>query len=361
MKGMAVIVKPTYACNAACDYCEVHKWGDLFKPMDIETYTVLNEKLEKFFKSKADITFYWLGGEPLMMSDEFYGEVLNSDKKSKLNISHAVQSNLIQYTKKDFKNLKKLLKKDNKNILFSTSVDPVSDARKLKNGKNYNEEFLKSIFQLKKESIDYSAVYTVHSGSIGRAKEIYYYFKNLGFKGININAMCDYAGKFNEKEFDMSPKEYGEFLIQMWDIWEKDTFELNITPFTSWKRLKESGKEDMLRCHNNGRCDSSLCAMGPNGDIYTCDRAMQAKQIPLGNIKTNTIEEMFIKKVHTKRIEVLKNSDCNQCEWWSYCKGGCPYESKGEYEGRFEKTFWCEGYKMLFSHIKGTSKNLDSS
>ena len=75
MAGMAVVVKPTYACDAACTYCEVHKWGNLFKPMKKETFELLNSRLEEYFESdkNAQVTFYWLGGEPLMAGDEFYG------------------------------------------------------------------------------------------------------------------------------------------------------------------------------------------------------------------------------------------------------------------------------------------------
>ena len=364
--GMAVIVKPTYACNAACTYCEVHKLGSLYKPMSEETYELLNKKLSEHFKEitkdgKGAVTFYWLGGEPLMVSDEFYGFVGEVSEKSDFEISHAIQSNLIPLGYKDFSNLKALLKKYRKvknkkkkskhDFIMSTSADPVSDARVLKNGKSYDEAFLKALFKLRAEGAGYGAVYTVHSGSIGKAKEIYNYFKNLKFNAFNLNAMCDYSGKFSDKEFGMSPKDYGEFLCDMWDVWEKDNFKMQIIPFESWKKLRDTGDSSDLRCFNDGRCDKSLCAVGPNGDVYSCDRAMQAKQLPLGNIQNESFEEMFEKKYHQKRVFELIQGACQGCEWWNFCKGSCPYESRGEYVGEFDKSYWCESYKMLFSHI----------
>ncbi len=364
--GMAVVIKPTYVCNACCDYCEVYKLGDFYKPMSEETYKLLNKRLEEFLQKptkdrKSKVTFYWLGGEPLMVSDDFYGFVKDETAKVKnLEISHAIQSNLTPLVKKEFKNLKELLttykKKEKKNtntkIKFhmSTSADPVSDARKLKNGKSYDEAFLKALMKLKKEGAGYGAVYTVWEGSLNHEKEIYYYFKNLGFGGFNINAMCDYTTKF-KGDIGMTPKDYGEFLKNMWDIWERDNFSVNITPFKSWKLLRDKGDSSELRCFNDGVCNASLCAVGPNGDVYTCDRAMQSKQLPLGNIKKDSFEEMFEKKVHVKRVEYLKQNDCAGCQWWDYCKGSCPYESRAEYEGSFGKSYWCESYKMLFEHI----------
>ncbi len=367
-QGMAVIVKPTYACDAACSYCEVHKWGSLFKPMTKETFLQLNKKLEEHFETNdAKVTFYWLGGEPLMAGDEFFGEVKEISYNSSLQISHAIQSNLISFSKKEFTNLKSLLKefaksnsktKDKKSYTISTSVDPVSDARVLKNGKDYNKAFLKSIFKLKKEGASYGAVYTVHSGSLGKEKEIYYYFKNLEFKAFNLNAMCDYSGRFQERDFGMTPKDYGKFMINLWDLWERDNYKIRIMPFTTWKTLRDTGSQKELRCFNDGVCNKNLCAVGPNGAVFACDRAMQAKQEPLGNIQKDSFEKMFEKKYHEKRISYIKNHDCKGCKWWDYCKGSCPYESREEFEGSFGKSFWCEGYKMLFEHINAKKEEV---
>jgi len=358
---MVVIVKPTFSCNACCDYCEVYKLGDLFKPMRKEIYELLVNKITKFLKKNKkphnqSVGYYWLGGEPLAVGDEFYAFVKEVTDKSDIKSTHFIQSNLTLLAKKEFSHLKALLKKYKKGgggeYFFSTSVDPVSDARKLKNGKNYNKSFIQALQVLKRDRAKYSAVYTVHKGSIGKEKQIYYYFKNLGFVAFNINAICDYATGFKDESFiSMTPMEYGEFLCRMWDIWIEDNCSVNIIPFDGWKHLKEKKSQSKLRCFNDGKCNRDLCAISPNGDVFTCDRAMQAKQNPLGNIYKNEFEEMFTKKYHDKRIKYLKENDCKDCKWWNFCKGSCPYESKGEYEGKFTKSYWCESYKMLFNYI----------
>ena len=365
--GMAVIMKPTYACNACCDYCSIHKMGEYFKPMNREDYSLLHIKLAEYLKprlkddEKAFVTFYWLGGEPLMMSNSFYDDIDKISRKSTLSkiafISHAMQSNLTILAKKDRKSALNLLKnfphrknKSRGNYHISSSIDPVSDARKMKDKTSYDKSFLKAINFLKRDGASYSVVYTVHKGSIGHEREIYYYIKNLGCSGFNINAICDYDGKF-ENELDMTPQEYGIFMIKMWDIWEQDRYKVNITPFISWKILMERGDSSELRCFNDGKCDASLCAVGPNGDIFTCDRAMQAWQKPLGNIKNNSFDEMFSKKTHQDRISYLKENQCKGCKWWNYCRGSCPYESRGEFRDEFDKSYWCEAYKMFFEYI----------
>ena len=359
--GMAVIIKPTYACNASCEYCQVHKLGAFFKPMSKETFSLIEKKLDLFFKSlsktkKAKITFYWLGGEPTLMSEDFFENVYEVTKNSEQNITHKIQTNLTLFHKKELKNLKRVLRdfsgESLKSYAISTSIDPVSGARVLKNQKSYDKEFFKSLIHIKKEGATYHAVYTVHKDSLHKEKIIYYFFKRLGFSGFNLNAICDYESGFrDEKKIGMTPREYGEFLIRMWDVWERDDFSMYIIPFYSWKLLRDKKDSSKLRCFNNGRCNSTLCAIGPNGDLFTCDRAMQAKQAPLGNILKDDIKKMFEKKVHVDRVRYLKENDCAGCKWWEYCKGSCPYESRAEYEGGFGKSYWCEGYKMLFEHI----------
>ena len=120
MAGMAVIMKPTYACNACCDYCSIYKMGDMFKPMSKQMYSLLNQKLYEYYKPKlkegerANTTFYWLGGEPLMISDKFYDFVAKESKDSNLakvsNISHTMQSNITILAYKDKKGAINLLK-----------------------------------------------------------------------------------------------------------------------------------------------------------------------------------------------------------------------------------------------------------
>jgi sulfatase maturation enzyme AslB (radical SAM superfamily) len=62
------------------------------------------------------------------------------------------------------------------------------------------------------------------------------------------------------------------------------------------------------------------------------------------------------KKIFQKRILHIKDNACEGCKWWDYCKGGCPYESKGQFNNYFDKSHWCESYKMLFNYIDQSSK-----
>jgi len=364
---MSLVVHPTYSCDAECDYCSVHKLGKFVKPMSQETLKLLIKRTNQFFETKekddSGVTFYWLGGEALLVGDAFYEDVEKTIDDSlmnkKISVTHQLQTNLLKFTNNDFTSLKRLLssKNDkNKSKIYnlSTSYDPVSDARKYRGSSaEYNKLFAKSFKKVKDENGRVSMVYTAHSGSMDKAKEIYYFIKNAGFSGFNINSILDFQGEFSEEDFQMTTKQYGDFLIQMWELWESDNYKLGLTPFIGWKKIVDSGDESDLRCHNDGRCSYSMFSIGPDGSIHHCNFAQQAYEKPLGTLKNNTFEELSgpKRKNIDDRIEYLENTACQGCRWWSYCRGGCPYEGKGHYEGRFDKTYWCESYKMLFEYI----------
>jgi uncharacterized protein len=367
--GLSIIIKPTYACNAACDYCSVHKLGEFIKPMSKETFDQLGERLKEFFADKGEgsgMTFYWLGGEPLVMPNAFYEYVYEQTAEggweNDFSIEHTFQSNLILFKKKDNSAAKKLMETiapdptHDWKYQISSSYDPVSDARKLKNGESYEKEFLRTYFEMKKEGAKIGLIQVVHSGVVGKAEQIYNFYKNIKTSGININAMVDFQGEFSPDDLEMLPKDFGEFMIDMWRRWKEDKYSLSIVPFESWRLLRDHGNSALLRCHNDGVCSGNLFAVGPDGDVFHCDRSMQAYEEPLGNIAKDSFEKMGEMKTNRERIEHIKANQCAGCEWWEYCKGGCPYESKGQYKGYYDKSHWCESYKMLFEYINGEGR-----
>jgi len=148
--GLALVVQPTYACDAACDYCSIHKLGSVVKPMSEETFDVLARRTDEFMRTKgpgSSVKFYWLGGEALLMPDRFYEYVDSSLSDSSLGknvfIQHELQTNMIRFAKKELPGIKNLIKRNKDpdspwDYELSTSFDPVSSVRKMKSGESYD-------------------------------------------------------------------------------------------------------------------------------------------------------------------------------------------------------------------------------
>lgn len=358
-KRLQFIMKPTYSCNAACSYCSVYKKGATSTAMTTKIFDKLIARVDEEFEgvdfSQSSATFIWLGGEPLLMSNEFYENVydktMKNSREQPLKFKHSMQTNLTLYNSNKSTVLKKLLGGKDGSFSLGSSYDPVSDERVLVGPKSYKKEFLSAYFQLKKDNGKLGCIYVVHKGALGHEKDIYSFFKNLGVQSFSVNSMSDFTGNYDSEVFGLSPKEQGEFFINMWKIWKEDDYALRISPFFGWKHLRDTNEEKHLRCHNVENCSKNLFGLGPDGSVYECDRNMQAEELPLGNIYSDSFADIQKKKIFHKRHPVLKESDCEGCKWWSYCKGGCPFETKAYYQGEIGKTYWCESYKMLFEYI----------
>jgi radical SAM protein with 4Fe4S-binding SPASM domain len=363
--GLALIMHSTYACDAACDYCSVHKRGSEVKAMDERVFDQVAYRMEEFFSDKeigSDVQLYWLGGEAILLPDSFYEYVderlTNSPMSQKVLIRHQLQSNLLRFGKKDLNGIKNLLQRNkDKNVPWkyevSTSFDPVSNVRKMKSGESYDKLFLQALHRIRKEKGKVGVIYTVHSGSIGKAAGIYNYFKNIGFVAFALNSVMDFKGEFSEKDLQMTPRDYGQFLIDMWKRWVEDDYKMGITPFESWKKIVDEDDESLLRCQNDGVCSGHMFSIGPQGSISHCNFADQASEKPMGDIYKESFTDLLevSRENNRQRVEHIYNNQCKGCQWWRFCRGGCPYEAKGHYQGEYDKSHWCESYKMIFEYI----------
>ncbi len=74
----------------------------------------------------------------------------------------------------------------------------------------------------------------------------------------------------------------------------------------------------------------------------------------MGNINSNSIEEMLVQKpVELFQERSLRiRPDCADCSYLAICNSGCPEFAYAFTGDVLEKDGYCQGYKMLFSHIE---------
>jgi len=56
------------------------------------------------------------------------------------------------------------------------------------------------------------------------------------------------------------------------------------------------------------------------------------------------------------RYKYIEASNCNKCEFFAICNGGCLYDGFAETDDFKSKTFLCDAYKKIFSHISNRLK-----
>jgi Arylsulfatase regulator (Fe-S oxidoreductase) len=90
-----VIVMPTDVCNMNCVYCFHKPYCENRDFMSLDTLKQLFSITLPFYKK---VTFLWHGGEPMLMGQDFYDNVLSLQKSNSCKVVNSVQTNLTLMT-----------------------------------------------------------------------------------------------------------------------------------------------------------------------------------------------------------------------------------------------------------------------
>lgn len=362
-----VIAKPTKDCNADCEYCS--------SPPDLTGHWTF-EKFKKAFdilfpQMHEQAIWIWHGGEPMMLGHKFYKKcweyVKEQNEKHNKAVKFSIQTNILLYNKQW-----KSVFRDVFNSSISTSFDPDMSFRTL-NGdvQEYKRQFEKKLDMVLEDGFCPMVVSTYDESSIQYAYEFYEKSKNSE-KPFHIRFNYRYpAGRANNNGKGLiDPESYGDLLVNLYNRWINDAPAFSITPLDQMLDLTVGGKND--RCPWTRTCNQSFIGIEPNGDLYNCpDFAdLNDESFKFGNIFNNTVNSTpsmvikvqdanFYKGIHkTKaskahyRRRVVIPVDCNTCEHYRECQGGCMRDAELYNRGLGGKFFYCQSWKMVFKRIK---------
>lgn len=352
-----VLIKPAGPdCNMDCSYCFYLEKASLFGASETHRMTaeILEETVRQVMEqSGPGVSMAWQGGEPTLMGLDFYKRAVDLQKKfgaGKL-VENSLQTNGIFLDS----NWAAFLRENN--WLVGISLDgpkDIHDRYRLDRGRKGThlrvEENARMLFS---EGVLANAMCVVTSHSVKHADDLYHYFKDLGYKYMHFIPILerdeDDPGKL--ASYSVSARDYGEFLIRMFDLWVAD-FE-NGMPGTSLN-LFETLLYPYVRlpspnCTLNRACGNYV-VVEHNGDVYSCDFFVEP-QWKLGNIGQHRILDML----NSEKQNTFGSSkgqipqECKECKWLSKCYGGCLKDRKNNIRNK-ERTAFCESHKMFFEH-----------
>lgn len=356
---MLFIVKPTAACNGACRYCSAYKeHTDELGRMSLEQVRAILNRVEEFALSSRPrrLTILWHGGEPFLMGAQFYREVMEicsqMFERTGLEIGHIMQSNITMATDELADVLRDLLK----NKRLGSSYDPIPDIRLLKDGSSYEEKWRAGYKKLKEHNVGVGVVYVAHKQSLGRAAEIYHHFKDMGFEGgLRFNPLYA-AGLARESDvLHITPEQWGEFLVDLWKVWNEDGRSIRVDPFVGLSQAVE-GAAARMSCAFSGRCTEGFTGVKCDGSVYSCGRSMDDNLLCFGNIYDRPLADILEspnRRAFLNRIEWLQHGECAGCRWWSFCHGGCPNDAHLGHGNMLRRTYWCEGRRLFLDRVFG--------
>lgn len=344
------------ACNLACDYCYYKECAKNKAP---KIKRIAHDLLEKVIKeymsiSKGAVSFAWQGGEPLLAGIEFFEEVVYLQAKyapPNTVICNAIQTNATLINTRWASLFKRY------NFLVGVSLDGPKDIhderRKTIAGKGSFNQVIDGIQHLRDANVDFNILTVIHQGNVDKAKELMNFYDLQEFRHIQFLPCMEFQARDTNKpaKYLISPKQYGDFLCDIFDIWYSDG-----RPITSIRFF-----DNVLNVYLNREPESCIqCSCCPkvlileqNGDVYPCDFFM-SDDYKIGNAGHDNFEEIFLnpkyKNFLIKKQQLPKK--CINCEYLKYCFGGCP-------RNRVENVdYFCESYQLFFSYAHKRLENI---
>ena len=355
MPPIYVMIKPVSgACNMNCQYCF---YKDEMKNRNQALYGKMTEQtLEQVVKKTlnfADVecTFSFQGGEPTLAGLDFYKKLLELEDKynaKKLSINNVIQTNGYALDREWCNFLAK------HNFLVGLSVDGVRTAhdafRKDMEGNGTYFRVLDAARMLREAGCQFNVLTVVNAKTAPKISRIYEQYRKLGFSWQQYIACLDPIWeKQNQQEYSLTPEAYGQFLIELFDLWDLD-FRQGKQPYI---RQFENYIGILLgilpeSCEQRGIC-SHQSVIEADGSVYPCDFYV-LDSYKLGNLKTDSFEEINANRTKLHFVEDSFNHtvECKACEYFALCRGGCRRhrEQPGTMVG---ENWFCKSYQMFFS------------
>lgn len=363
-----VILKPTKDCNADCSYCSAPP--DHEKKWSVDDFKNIFDKLLP--KLDPHATLIWHGGEPMLMGTDFFIETAAYAKSKVPTINFSMQTNLLLYTKKWKPVFENIFKGS-----ISTSYDADEKDRTINgNSEKYKNLFYKKISMVLEDGFKPLVIGTYTNETMPLAKE--FYEKSKAFESGSFNIRFNYrfpAGRAANQAPLITPRLYGESLIELYNKWIVELPDFFITPLD--QMFLKACNVNMDQCPWTRRCGGTFMAIEPNGDVYNCGEFADlgnlgyrygnilegwvpgGKKQDIVNLVNIVSPEEFTKKMLAgkpvrkmrKRVFELPD-DCLTCRHFKECEGGCMRDAELYERGLGGKFFYCESWKMVFDRIK---------
>lgn len=337
---------PSMECLASCKYCFGPYYGSNSMVRDTVD-SIVNWQNSIKTNTPLDITFH--GGEPLLPGYSFYKMALPILKEglAPRKVSFAMQSNLWLLDEK----LCELFKEYN--VSLGTSLDGPEKINDFQRGEGYFERTMSGIELAREYGIDVGCICTFTSNSIKYTEEIFDFFK-VNDINFTIHAAMPSIRNDNSKNYQLSAEEHGDLLKKSLSLYLENIDKVKVGTLDSLCRSVSGGRGGICAFTD---CLGDYLAVGPEGEIYPCQRFGGLSEYVMGNVHdVSSLKDIHKSSVWQAFQKFQENIDkeCSECHYINYCRGGCPYNVLADNNGSFEgikKDPHCLSYKTIYGDI----------
>ena len=327
-----------------------------------------DEVLEKLVKDYMQlgfpvVGFAWQGGEPTLMGVDFFRRAVELQKKYGSNgqeVSNTLQTNGVLLDDNWCRFLH-----DNK-FLLGISIDGPKEFhdkyRVDHSGSGTFDRVMKGIENCKKYKVEFSALVLLNNKNVEHPETLFNFLIENELTYLQfIPCVETDPSTGNIADFSITPKQYGDFLCRLFDLWnEYGPEKLNIREFDSLVTYFVLGKHTI--CTYSKQC-AGFVVVEHSGDAFCCEFFVRPEW-RLGNILETPLEKLAASSVK-RAFSRNKQNLCNKCLLCSHldiCRGGCmknramldagysilDENQESRIEGR--ENYFCESYKQFFDY-----------
>ena len=334
------LVKPVSAdCNLACAYCFYAPKSSLYpEPSPRMSDETLENLIEEALMTGAPhISFVWQGGEPTLAGLEFYKKAVQLQEVYRYPnqvVQNSIQTNGVLIDEdwaRFFKEQDWLV-----GVSLDGSEKDHDTYRVTVDGLGSYDSVKRAIKIIREEGAQYNILALLNNVNVKKPRELYRGLVEEGHKYLQFIPCMELDKNGETTSFSITPKEYGDFLVEVFDEWEKDIPEIYVRDFEDLLIGIVTGNTP--NCVYNGKCGEYLM-VEYNGDVYPCDFFVEPDWL-LGNIHETGAEEQYQSEKMTRFRDRRKlHQTCVGCNWTSYCHGGCQKTMLGD------ENYFCESIK----------------
>lgn len=315
--------------------------------MTLDTLKELVRKAMRY--ADNSVIFAFQGGEPSLAGVQFYRELVEYQRMYNargLKIQNAVQTNGLELSNE----LVELFAKEN--FLVGVSFDGLpllhdklrTDAAGLATA----ERVENTIKKLEKYNVQFNILCVVNRYVAEHAEECFEYLKKYTYIQY-IPCLEPFDGK--TADWSLTPELYTAFLKKSFDMYYKSFKRgkfVSIRNFDNYLGVIAGYEPE--NCAMCGHC-ARYFLIEADGSTYPCDFYV-LDQWYMGNIRDSSFyaltrsekaEEFALPSYHV-------SEQCQDCKWYTLCRGGCRREREPFINGKPSLNKWCESHKTLFEY-----------
>ncbi|MFD0978730.1 anaerobic sulfatase maturase [Tropicimonas aquimaris] len=362
-------------CNIDCKYCyyleklKLYPAEKKFRMSDEVLESYIRQVIENSLEAgMAEINFAWQGGEPTMLGVDYFRKIVDLQAKyapARTTITNAFQTNGM------------LLDEDwgrflhDAGFLIGISIDgpkKVHDRYRIdRQGQPTFDKVMRGLEILQRHEVEHNSLTTVHRANGGKGKEVYRFLKGLGIDYMQFIPIVERNGADglagapqvdmdpgnSVTEWSVSPRAYGKFLCDVFDIWFRSDIGKVFVQHFDVMLGKWVGAPGGL-CVFAETCGDSL-ALEHDGSLFSCDHYVYP-EYRLGRITETPMRDMLWTERQAEFGQAKATTltgQCKACDYRFACNGGCPKHriSKAR-DGEPGHNYFCEGYTMFFRHAE---------